>query len=259
VEGAGRCQTRRVQLTTCGRCDFDAAAYTAHDLATSRRWLGAMADEVVEGVDLDVLADVPQVTTLQALHARVGALDPSAPDVESVHECIHLLHDLGRQLHAAGAGVPTQHGHVVQLSASGGGVPKAAVDHVIVDVDGVRGDVQANRRHHGRPFQALSLWSADVIDALRAEGHRVHPGATGENVTVGGIDWSALRPGARLRIGSVLCELSAWATPCRKIDAWFTGRSDRILHDRHPGWSRAYAWVLEPGEVRAGDEVVVEP
>jgi len=248
-----------VQLTTCGRCHFDAAAYTAHDLATARRWLGSMADEAVEGVDLDLLAEEPQVGTLRALHVRIGALDPAAPDLDAVHDCIHLLHDLGRDLHAAGAGVPTQQGTVAQLSASGGGVPKAPVDQVVVDVDGVVGDHQANRKHHGRPFQALCLWSAEVIAALQAEGHTVFPGATGENVTVAGIDWASLRGGARLRIGTVLCEVSGWATPCRKIDAWFTGRSDRIDHERHPGWSRAYAWVLEPGEIRTGDEVVVEP
>lgn len=248
-----------MQLTTCGRCAFDATAYTSHDLATARRWLGAMADQVVEGVDLDLLAADPQVGALQALHARIGSLDADAPDVDAVHDAIHLLHDLGRVLHAAGAGVPTQTGSVAQLSSSGGGVPKSAVDAVEVAFDGVVGDRQANRKHHGRPFQALCLWSVDVIDALRAEGHTVHPGATGENVTVAGIDWSTLRPGARLRIGTVLCELSAWATPCRKIDAWFTGRSDRILHETHPGWSRVYAWVLEPGTIRTGDEVVVEP
>lgn len=248
-----------MQLTTGARCDFDPAAYTAHDLATARRWLGAMADQAVEGVDLDLLARPPVVTTLQALHARAGALDPHAPDADAVHECIHLLHDLGRHLHAAGAGVPTQRGVVAQVSASGGGVPKAAVPEVVVDVDGVRGDHQANRKHHGRPFQALCLWSDEVMAALRAEGHTVHPGATGENVTVAGLDWALLRPGAVLDIGSVRCELSAWATPCREIDRWFTGRSDRIDHERHPGWSRVYAWVLEPGSIRAGDGVVVEP
>lgn len=248
-----------MQLTTCERCAFDAAAYTVHDLATARRWLGAMADQAIEGVDLDLLAAGAQVATLEALHARIGGIDEDAPDAEAVHHCVHLLHDLGRVLHAAGAGVPRQVGTVVQLSASGGGVPKSAVDAVDVRSDGVVGDRQANRKHHGRPFQALCLWSADVIAALRAEGHTVHPGATGENVTVAGIDWATLRPGARLRVGEVLCELSAWATPCRKIDAWFTGRSDRILHDTHPGWSRVYAWVLAPGTIRAGDEVIVEP
>lgn len=248
-----------MQLTTCARCDFDPAGYTARDLATARRWLGAMADETVEGVDVDLLSRPPLVATLRSLHALIGALDPAVPDVRSVHDCVHLLRDLGRQLHAAGAGVRTQHGAVVQLSRSDGGVPKAPVVEVVVDLDGVRGDRQANRKHHGRPYQALCLWSADVMEALRAEGHSVRPGDTGENIAVTGIDWGSLRPGARVRVGDVLCELSTWVTPCRKIDRWFTGRSTRIDHERHPGWSRVYAWVLEPGVIRAGDAVIVEP
>ncbi|MDZ7676303.1 MAG: MOSC domain-containing protein [Acidimicrobiales bacterium] len=60
-------------------------------------------------------------------------------------------------------------------------------------------------------------------------------------------------------VGQGLLELSAWAEPCRKNDQWFTGRSDRIDHRRHPGWSRIYAWVLEPGTIHAGDPVTVEP
>ena len=153
----------------------------------------------------------------------------------------------------------SQRGTVAQLSVSDGGVPKSAVDSVDVGFGGVLGDRQAVRKHHGRPFQALCLWSAEVIEALQAQGHPVEPGATGENVTVTGIEWAALRPGARVLLGDVVCEISVWALPCRKIDRFFTGRSDRIDHAHNPGWSRAYAWVLEPGAIAVGDEVLVEP
>ena len=243
----------------CERCGFAADDYTRHDLATAGRWLGAMAEQSVEGVPDDVLSAEPQGSTHAELLRIAATPDPDGPDPEAVHRAIHLLHDLGRQLHDAGAGVPSQRGTVAQLSSSDGGVPKSAIDSADVGPRGLLGDRQENRKHHGRPFQALCLWSADVIDALRAEGHPVHPGAAGENITLAGIDWSSLRPGARLLIGQVLCELSAWATPCRKNDQWFVGRSDRIDHDLHPGWSRVYAWVLEPGTIATGDEVLVEP
>jgi MOSC domain-containing protein YiiM len=248
-----------VELTMCERCGFAADDYTAHDLRTAPLWLAEMADTSVEGVPASVLAEGPQAGTRAELDRIVAELDPDAPDAEAVHRAIHLLHDLGRQLHEAGAGVPSQRGTVVQLSSSDGGVPKSAIESADVGRRGLLGDRQENRKHHGRPFQALCLWSADVIDALRAEGHPVHPGAAGENITVAGIDWTTLRPGTRLLVGQVLCELSAWATPCRKNDQWFTGRSDRIDHDLHPGWSRIYAWVLEPGSITTGDEVLVEP
>ena len=75
-----------------------------------------------------------------------------------------------------------------------------------------------------------------------------------------GIDWSTIRPGVHLRIGQVLAEVSAWSTPCKKNADWFLDRDfNRMNHDRHPGWSRAYAWVREPGQITTGDTVIVEP
>jgi MOSC domain-containing protein YiiM len=178
----------------------------------------------------------------------------------AVHDLTHHLSDAGRGLHRLGAGAPTQLGTVAQLARSGGGVPKAPVAEVEVGHRGVLGDRQADRRNHGRPFQALCLWSTEVIDALRAEGHPIRPGAAGENVTVQGIDWTTVRTGVRLRIGEVLCEVSVFALPCAKNAKWFADRDfRRMLHERHPGWSRAYAWVLEPGTIREGDAVEVEP
>ena len=178
----------------------------------------------------------------------------------AVHDATHHLSDLGRGLHRLGAGAPTQTGTVARLHVSDGGVPKRPVQEAEVGVRGLVGDRQADRHNHGRPLQALCLWSADVIDALQAEGHPIEPGLAGENVTLAGIDWTTIRPGTQLRIGDVLAEVSAWATPCKKNAAWFVdGRFDRMNHDRHPGWSRAYAWVREPGTVRTGDPVIVEP
>jgi len=178
----------------------------------------------------------------------------------AVHDATHHLSDVGRGLHLMGAGAPTQVGVVAQVNASDGGVPKKPIEVAEVGDRGLVGDRQAARQHHGRPLQALCLWSTEVIDALRAEGHPIEPGAAGENVTLSDIDWSTIRPGTQLLVGDVLAEISAWATPCKKNAQWFADRDFRRMdHDRHPGWSRAYAWVREPGTIRQGDPVVVEP
>lgn len=178
----------------------------------------------------------------------------------AVHDATHHLSDIGRGLAALGAGAPTHTGTVAQLSVSDGGVPKRPVEAVAVGYRGLEGDRQATRKHHGRPFQALCLWSSEIIAALQAEGHPIGPGLAGENVTIEGIDWSTIRSGVRLRIGEVLAEVSAWTTPCSKNAGWFLERNiDRMDHAHHPGWSRAYAWVREPGRVHQGDQVVVEP
>ena len=178
----------------------------------------------------------------------------------AVHDTTHHLKDIGRGLHSLGAGVPSQHGTVEQVNVSDGGVPKTPLPSADIGRRGVIGDRQAERQHHGKPMQALSLWSQEVIDSLRAEGHPIRAGAAGENVTVAGIDWATLRPGTRILLGDVLIEISAYATPCKKNAQWFADRDfTRIDHGKHPGWSRVYAWVLEAGTVRPGDPVIVEP
>lgn len=178
----------------------------------------------------------------------------------AVHDGTHHVRDVGRGLATLGAGAPKQKGLVTQVSASNGGVPKRPLRDAVIGRRGLEGDQQAERRHHGRPWQALCLWSSEVIDDLRAEGHSLHPGAAGENVTVSGIDWTTIRPGVRVKVGSALTEISAFAEPCSKNARWFVdGNFRRMHHGLHPGWSRAYAWVLEPGEVAPGDAVVVEP
>jgi MOSC domain-containing protein YiiM len=200
-----------------------------------------------------------------AQRSRPVVVDDEAASVvalvaHAVHVGTHHVREAGRGLHALGAGAPSQRGTVVQVSASNGGVPKAALAAATVGRRGVVGDRQAERRHHGRPLQALCLWSQEVIDALRDEGHSVYAGAAGENVTVAGIDWSTIRPGVRLTIGAVQAEISAFATPCAKNAQWFSdGKFRRIDHSLRPGWSRAYAWVLEGGEIAPGDRVLVEP
>lgn len=165
----------------------------------------------------------------------------------------------GPALAAAGQLPARADGVVAQLNRSDGGVPKTPVDRVEVGWRGVQGDRQRSRQHHGRPWQALCIWSTEVIDAFAADGHPIAPGSAGENVTVSGLDWATVRPGVRLRLGSVLCEVSAWALPCKHNRAWFSdGDFNRMHHDRGPV-SRAYATVLEPGAIATGDPAILNP
>ena len=75
-----------------------------------------------------------------------------------------------------------------------------------------------------------------------------------------GIDWTTIRPGLRMQVGSALLETTPYAIPCKKNAQWFLdGRFRRIAHEVAPGTSRIYARVLVPGVVRRGDVVLVEP
>lgn len=144
-------------------------------------------------------------------------------------------------------------GTVHQINVSPGGVPKRPISQALISSSGVEGDDQADKIHHGSPDQAVCLFSLEVIEGLQAEGHPIFPGAAGENLTLAGLDWSQVKPGAVLRVGGALLEITYFATPCAKNAQWFVDRDfNRMHHDRHPGWSRTYARVLEPGLVRNG-------
>jgi MOSC domain-containing protein YiiM len=97
----------------------------------------------------------------------------------------------------------------------------------------------------------------EEIDVLRAEGHSIGPGAIGENVTVEGLDWSAVVPGTHVLLGpTVLVEVTRYTSPCFKIKGVFKdGEFARVSQKRHPGSSRVYARVLVEGTVRQDDPV----
>ena len=148
---------------------------------------------------------------------------------------------------------------VVRINRSSGGVPKLPIGEANVTINGLSGDKQRDRRFHGGPARALSLYSLELIEALAAEGHPVEPGALGENVTISGLDWTRMCPGTRVGIGGVRVELTSFASPCRNIRASFLDEGfARISEKVHPGWSRVYARVLVAGLVRVGDVVVIE-
>ena len=144
-----------------------------------------------------------------------------------------------------------------QINISDGGVPKLPINTVQVGFDGAQGDRQRNLKYHGGPNRALCLYSLERIMALQREGHPIVPGATGENLTLAGIDWDRLQPGLQLAIGETLeIEITAYTEPCRDIAGSFVGGSIKRMHQgSHPGWSRVYAKVLQPGEITVGDRV----
>ncbi|MFZ9084793.1 MAG: MOSC domain-containing protein [Ilumatobacteraceae bacterium] len=199
------------------------------------------------------------------LLAGVDPLRVPRADLESLLTSVWATLAAGpATLRAAGATPTRQVGHIERINTSRGGVPKSPIDEAYVDWDGLHGDVQATREHHGRPFQALCLWSAEVIRRLADDGHPIFPGAAGENVTIAGIPWEHVVPGVRIRLDDVECEVWAYAVPCKKNAQWMSdGDFTRLHHDRAVetgvAISRVYATVTKPGTIRSGAEVVLEP
>ena len=244
-----------IGVEQCDRCGFDRRQWNEHDAARTIAQAGALlvewsADappELMDKLDARRIDDLKSIST--------------SPDLfDEVHHLWHGLVSIADVRRAAGDVVRRQRGAVTQLSASAGGVPKTAVGSATIGVRGIDGDVQAARAHHGSPWQALCLWSQEVIDGLAADGHPIAPGNAGENVTISGVDWSSLHGGTIVDIGDVRLQLRAPATPCRKNAQWFVdGEISLMDHDLHRGSSRWYASVLRPGSVAAGDAVTVSP
>jgi MOSC domain-containing protein YiiM len=244
--------------------------YTDLELDGTLRAIEPWWDLLVEGLDPRPAAHL-RVRQLDVaggdLHAAVRSLrrrlqEGTARDeaVRFVRDSLALLAEAGRAFAAAGA-YATGRGQVAGLFRSGGGVPKLPVAEAAVGPRGIEGDVQRTRQHHGRPWQALCLWSAEVVARLAGEGHPIVPGAAGENISVSGLDWPDVRPGTRLLLGSeVVAEVAPYALPCSKNARWFLGGDfERMGHAREAGISRAYASVLRGGTLRVGDAVVLEP
>jgi MOSC domain-containing protein YiiM len=151
-------------------------------------------------------------------------------------------------------------GVVRSINVSNGGVPKLSRQTVAVRATGLDGDRQRDLRSHGGPDRAVCLYSLELIDALRAEGHPITAGAIGENLTIAGVPWAGMTPGVRLDIGDVSLELTSYANPCRNIAGSFLqGQMLRVSETRHPGWSRVYARVLREGVITVGDTVMIGP
>jgi MOSC domain-containing protein YiiM len=242
-------------MARCTQCGTDPAEWTAQDVTRTLTHADLFLELWTATPSPDAAAMVADLA--QATRAAIADGDDAA---EQIHALWHGLVAISMVRRRGGDVVPQEIGTVAQLNVSGGGVPKKPVATVDVDHGGVVGDVQATRIHHGRPWQALCLWSTEVIEELVAEGHPISAGAAGENVTIQGVDWDALRAGAILDIGTVRCQLSAPAEPCTKNAQWFLdGQIDLMDHVRHPGSSRWYATVIGPGSITTGDAVVVEP
>jgi MOSC domain-containing protein YiiM len=149
---------------------------------------------------------------------------------------------------------------IVQISVSGGGVPKLPVPAARVTVEGVEGDSHRNHEHHGGPERAVCLYSMEAIHGLIAEGHSVAPGTLGENVTIEGLDWTRLTPGTELLLGEVVrIRVTRYTSPCLNIRTAFSGGDfSRVSQKKHPGWSRVYARVLRGGTIRTGEAVRID-
>ena len=133
-----------------------------------------------------------------------------------------------------------------------------------IHTGGLAGDTIVDVRHHGGDDQAVYAYAREDLDAWGTElGLDLPDGAFGENLTTTGLDVTGARVGERWRVGpDLVLQVTDPRIPCgtfaaRMVEFGHVGRGWQKQFTR-VGKPGAYLRVVSPGEIRSGDEVVVE-
>lgn len=134
---------------------------------------------------------------------------------------------------------------------------RPVVGEIEITADGMRGDVQADRKNHGGVEKAVLFYAYNhYADWNTAYPHRAfEPGAFGENITMTGLDESTVCIGDVYRIGTVVFEISQPRVPCWKIsERWQEPTlTEQVRETGRTGW---YARILQPGLITVASDVV---
>lgn len=137
------------------------------------------------------------------------------------------------------------------------GIFKSPVEGSVgVTAEGLTGDVQIDRKHHGGTDKA--------VYAYTVENHRhwaavrgvsdYPPGYFGENLTVTGMPDEAVCIGDVFQVGGCLLQVTQPRVPCFKLGLKF-GDPGFVSEFLKSGRTGFYLRVLEPGAVCAGDAI----
>ena len=128
-------------------------------------------------------------------------------------------------------------------------------NQVELTATGLVGDGPADLKNHGGPDKAVNVYTLDHYPHWRSEfpDHTFEPGAFGENLTLTGVDESAVSIGDTFAVSGSTASLTVTQPrqPCWKL-ARRHGIKDlpqRFIETGFTGW---YFAVAEPGQLSAG-------
>lgn len=130
---------------------------------------------------------------------------------------------------------------------------------LFLSFEGLTGDEQGDRRHHGGPDKALHHYALDHYPTWRSElGSNPaleHAGAFGENIATFGLAESDVAIGDVFRLGEAIVEVSQGRQPCWKLNLRFSvpDMARRVQLTGRTGW---YYRVLEPGMVSPRETLI---
>lgn len=114
---------------------------------------------------------------------------------------------------------------------------------------GLKGDA------HGGPWhRQVSLLANESIDKMRAKGLNVGYGDFAENITTEGVDLVHLPIGTEIRIGdSIVLRVTQIGKECHERCAIYYQAGDCVMPKEG-----IFAEVISEGEVKVGDEILIE-
>jgi len=122
------------------------------------------------------------------------------------------------------------------------GVQKHEVAEIILKENfGIAGDAHAGDWH-----RQVSLLAGEAVDAMKAKGLDLAPGAFGENIVTRGVDWSRAQVGERIMIGAVELQITQIGKECHSRCAIYYAAGDCIMPSQG-----IFAKVLKGGRINA--------
>jgi MOSC domain-containing protein YiiM len=122
--------------------------------------------------------------------------------------------------------------------------------------EGLRGDQQAGRRHHGGVDKAVCVYAAEHYPDWReslAQSDMEH-GAFGENFTVQGLLEADVCIGDVFRVGEAMVQVSQPRQPCWKLARRWRVKN-LVAQVERSGRTGFYFRVLQHGQVEAGSRL----
>lgn len=140
------------------------------------------------------------------------------------------------------------------------GIKKYPVDKAFMTKTGFRGDEVADLIHHGGETKAVLFFSTKTYEKLnKLSGNSFEyddMAHYGENLLVDEIDEADICVGDILKVGEATFEVSQPRQPCWKLSANTATKpmTSIIYNNGLTGW---YARVVQEGEVKRGDEIIL--
>ena len=132
-----------------------------------------------------------------------------------------------------------------------------------LELEGLAGDEQADRVHHGGPDKALHHYPFEHYAAWRNElttaqngGDGFELGGFGENISTLGVTENDVCIGDVFALGEAQIQISQGRSPCRKLNLRF-GVADMVHRVHATGLTGWYYRVLKTGEVAAGNHLIL--